>query len=183
MTVSEPLPERPDPVATLTGSLSDRPFPKAICMPGYGGKFDTRGNVLPWPGNTFVCHIDRVSAAFTALVDMQDRVKKQRVWALLHLSSAQELSYDGLSGMVAVSEGGWLLARGPWQGRDQRRNDNDSQSSGQWVDTSARIQDTFRRVVCIAFAHRTRRRQLAGAITAAYAQLYFVTPPGFVRWI
>ena len=132
MTVSEPFPERPDPVATLTGSFCDRPFPKAICTPGCGGKFDTRGNVLPWPGNTFLCHIDRMSAAFRALVDVQDRVRSSefgRYFTYLPPESFHVTVFQGWSPFLK-EDGIWPEGLGRDVTRDEMTSILRSQVSG-----------------------------------------------------
>ncbi len=76
------LPQRPDPIAHLTGALSGLPFPGGISLPGGGGKFDTSGAVLRWPGNTFVCNVDPGSESFQRLVGLQEQVKRSPFGAL-----------------------------------------------------------------------------------------------------
>ncbi len=68
-------PSRPDPIALLTGRLSDSPRPESITDPNGGGKFAPDGTVLPFPGNTIICHIDRESRAWRALVAMQTALR------------------------------------------------------------------------------------------------------------
>lgn len=67
---------RPDPLAFLTGQLSDRPYPGGIGLPGSGAKFTTDGAVQVWPGNTFLCHVARPSPAYTAMMEVQERLKQ-----------------------------------------------------------------------------------------------------------
>lgn len=69
-------PQRPDPIASLTGKLYNHPHPKGISDPGGGGKFDPKGHVQTWPGNTFICHVKRPSPEHEALTFMQDRIKQ-----------------------------------------------------------------------------------------------------------
>ena len=64
-------PKRPDPIKFLTGRLSDRPVPNSVLPIGPGAKFAPDGRVLPWPGNTFICHIDPDSPQHRALCQMQ----------------------------------------------------------------------------------------------------------------
>lgn len=64
-------PQRPDPIAYLTGRLSDAAVPSGVLSKGPGAKFTPNGKVLPWRGNTIICHVDRESAAHEALCDMQ----------------------------------------------------------------------------------------------------------------
>lgn len=67
---------RPDPVKYLTGSLSSRPYPGGISLPGEGGKFTTGGEVQRWPGNTFICHVTRPSSGYSALIELQEEIKR-----------------------------------------------------------------------------------------------------------
>ena len=55
------IPLRPDPVEFLTGRHSGTDRPGGVSMPGDGGKFTPDGHALIWPGNTFICHINRKS--------------------------------------------------------------------------------------------------------------------------
>lgn len=66
---------RPDPIAALTGALSNRPYPSGIGLPGTGAKFTTSGAVEIWKGNTFVCHVTRPSDAYAALVELQEGMR------------------------------------------------------------------------------------------------------------
>jgi len=59
----------------LTGALSQSDFPSGISLPGGGGKFASDGSLLNWPGNTFICHVDRKSSAFDAICSLQEEVK------------------------------------------------------------------------------------------------------------
>lgn len=72
---------RDDPFDLLTGQLSDLPCPRAISEPGQGGKFAHDGTVQPWPGNTFICHIDPDGPQHAALCAMQDAMKASEVAA------------------------------------------------------------------------------------------------------
>lgn len=49
-------------LALLTGAGQSEPHPRAV-----GQKFDASGRVLPFPGNTFLCHIPADGAAHAAL--------------------------------------------------------------------------------------------------------------------
>ncbi len=69
-------PRRPDVIEYLTGRLSGTPRPPGIALLNGGGKFTPDGAVQIWPGNTFICHLDRTSAAFEAIREMQEEVKK-----------------------------------------------------------------------------------------------------------
>ena len=69
-------PQRPDPVAFLTGRLSNAPRPEAIKPAGSGGKFALDGTVERFPGNTVICHIDRRSEAFRELVALQSALRE-----------------------------------------------------------------------------------------------------------
>ena len=59
----------------LTGGPQRSLHPKAITEPGMGGKFTPKGQVLPFPGNTFLCHIDQKSEFFSALSAVQDELR------------------------------------------------------------------------------------------------------------
>ncbi|WP_168157094.1 DUF1868 domain-containing protein [Roseibium sp. TrichSKD4] len=63
-------------IETLTGKLSSLPRPKAITERGGGGKFDTKGQAMFWPGNTFICHIHPTSHAHKALIALQSLIRK-----------------------------------------------------------------------------------------------------------
>ena len=100
---------RPDPIAHLTGGLSDRVRPPGIELPNAGGKFTPDGAVQTWPGNTFICHVDRRSAAYEAILELQEEVKKSvfnRFFTFLPPPSFHMTVYQGLApGMTAGS--GW----------------------------------------------------------------------------
>jgi len=59
----------------LTGEHSSLDHPADISEPGAGGKFDFTGAVLPYPGNTFICHIDQSSYFYRSLCDLQDAIR------------------------------------------------------------------------------------------------------------
>jgi hypothetical protein len=65
----------PSTIDRLIGPNSRGDRPRAITPPGGGGKFAPDGTLLPFPGNTILCHIDPASAAHRALTDMQERCK------------------------------------------------------------------------------------------------------------
>ncbi|WP_108260322.1 DUF1868 domain-containing protein [Mangrovicoccus ximenensis] len=63
---------RPDPIEYLTGRT--RPglsVPPGISEPGGGGKFTPGGQLLIWPGNTMICHVDPASDAHAALMEIR----------------------------------------------------------------------------------------------------------------
>ncbi len=55
---------RRDSLAYLTGAGSEGRRPSAV-----GQKFDTAGDVLPYAGNTFICHVPHASPAHDALTE------------------------------------------------------------------------------------------------------------------
>lgn len=61
----------------LTGNGAETGHPGSITEPGGGGKFTPEGSVLPWPGNTFIFHIDKASPAYSALCQVQDALMAQ----------------------------------------------------------------------------------------------------------
>jgi len=93
-------PARPDPIAFLTGRLSDAPRPAGISQPGAGGKFATDGSVQVWPGNTFICHVRPDSAAHDAIRALQEEVKMSRfarLFTFLPPSSFHMTVFQGCS--------------------------------------------------------------------------------------
>jgi hypothetical protein len=54
---------RRDSLAYLTGAGSDCDRPLAV-----GRKFDAAGGILPYAGNTFICHVSQKSPAHAALL-------------------------------------------------------------------------------------------------------------------
>jgi len=67
--------QRPDPIEYLTGRTRALPYPPGVSAPGGGGKFATDGRVQPWPGNTFICHLRKGSAAYETLLHVQERIR------------------------------------------------------------------------------------------------------------
>jgi hypothetical protein len=63
----------PGTIDRLIGPNARGDRPRAITPPGGGGKFAPDGTLLPFPGNTILCHIDPASAAHRALIAMQER--------------------------------------------------------------------------------------------------------------
>lgn len=61
----------------LTGGGAETGRPGSITDAGDGGKFTPDGTVLPWPGNTFIFHIDKASPAYSALCRIQDALMAQ----------------------------------------------------------------------------------------------------------
>ncbi|MBT8454955.1 MAG: DUF1868 domain-containing protein [Alphaproteobacteria bacterium] len=102
-------PSRPNEIEHLTGRLSDLPRPPGILLLNGGGKFTPDGAVQHWPGNTFICHVDRRSHAFEAMRELQENVKKSvfnRFFTFLPPPSFHMTVYQGLSpGMKPGS--GW----------------------------------------------------------------------------
>ena len=93
-------PKRPDELATLTGRLSDRLYPPGISLPNGGGKFTPDGAVQIWPGNTFICHIDRASTAYQAILELQEDIKTSefnRFFTFLPPPSFHMTVFQGLS--------------------------------------------------------------------------------------
>ncbi len=94
------IPERPDPIAFLTGRLSDTPVPNSVLPIGPGAKFAPDGRVLPWPGNTFICHIAPESAQHRALSQIQTGLKASafaRYFSYLPASSFHMTLFQGIS--------------------------------------------------------------------------------------
>lgn len=62
-------------VAHLTGEGLSRPFPPAITSADQGGKFLPNGMAIPFPGNTFLCHIDPRTDEHGAIGWLQDQMR------------------------------------------------------------------------------------------------------------
>ena len=100
--------KRPDAINYLTGRLSDRTRPPGIELPNCGGKFNPDGAVQNWPGNTFICHVDRRSAAFEAIRELQEEVKKSvfnRFFTFLPPPSFHMTVYQGLAPGMTTGAG------------------------------------------------------------------------------
>ncbi|WP_316861196.1 DUF1868 domain-containing protein [uncultured Cohaesibacter sp.] len=101
---------RPDPIRFLTGQLSSTPFPQAISSVDGGGKFTHQGEVLTFPGNTFICHIDKQSRAFSALVQMQREIMESphgRFFTFLPPQSFHMTIFQGVTSVCSSHEKGW----------------------------------------------------------------------------
>ena len=99
---------RPDPLAYLTGRLSSEARPPSITEPGGGGKFTPEGAVLPFPGNTIVCHVDPESGAHAALARMQAALRAgphADAFTFLPPSSFHMTVFQGVSGRLG--SGAW----------------------------------------------------------------------------
>lgn len=112
-------PSRPNAIDYLTGRLSSAPRPGGISLPGGGGKFHSDGSVQHWPGNTFICHIDRNSAAFEAIRALQEEIKRSefnRFFTFLPPTSFHMTVFQGTSPATKPGAGwpdglDWPLAR------------------------------------------------------------------------
>ena len=65
---------RAEAINRLTGQDTGLAKPADITPRGGGGKFTSHGEVLPFAGNTFVCHINQTSDAFSALTSLQAEI-------------------------------------------------------------------------------------------------------------
>lgn len=93
-------PRRPNEIEHLTGRCSDLLYPPGISLPNGGGKFTPDGSVQIWPGNTFICHIDRASPAFELIRELQEEIKKspfKSFFTFLPPPSFHMTVYQGLS--------------------------------------------------------------------------------------
>lgn len=107
-------PERAEPPADywmrlLMEESFDTPLPRGISQPGEGGKFTPAGEVLRFPGNTFICHIDRTSAAHAALGAMQAELKalpSAEYYTFLPADSFHMTVFCGVSG-DPLGDDGW----------------------------------------------------------------------------
>lgn len=103
-----PMPERDLALANLTGKTSNTKRPKAITQSWKGGKFTSDGTPLPYPGNTFLCHIDQTSPFFQAVCAVQDRLINSpfaQHFAFLPKPSFHMTIFCGVSGTPLDNEG------------------------------------------------------------------------------
>lgn len=96
----------------LAGLLADgskAPRPPSITPEGAGGKFTLEGKPQFFPGNTFICHIDRATEAYRVLCDLQDRLKQLPAadhFTFLPHESFHMTVFCGLAG-VPLDADGW----------------------------------------------------------------------------
>lgn len=98
---------RPDPLAYLTGRLEPGDRPRSISDASGGGKFLATGEVLQFPGNTIICHIDKTSRAFEALVALQECLKRgpyAACFTYLPHESFHMTVFQGISGTRIKAE-------------------------------------------------------------------------------
>lgn len=82
----------------LTGELTGGERPSAV-----GQKFQVDGVVMPFPGNTFICHIDEASVAHAALSAAQQRLMDgpcQRAFSFLPPSSFHMTVFEGVTDLA-----------------------------------------------------------------------------------
>ncbi len=99
---------RSDPLAYLTGQLIDQPQPPAITPYDGGGKFAPDGTVLPFLGNTFLCHIDPTSPAHAAMVQIQTELQAgpyAEAFTFLPPSSFHMTVFQGISTLDPAQDG------------------------------------------------------------------------------
>lgn len=95
-------------LASLAGRNSGEARPTAITEPGFGGKFALDGKVMPFPGNTFICHIDPKSSTFAAMSRVQDEMmssKFAKYFTFLPKSSFHMTVFCGISGSPLGADG------------------------------------------------------------------------------
>lgn len=97
----------------MTGALASAARPRAV-----GRKFDPQGRPLPFPGNTFLCHVPPDSPGHAALVAAQDRLKalpEADAFTWLPASSFHMTVFEGVTDADRDGEG-WpegISARAP----------------------------------------------------------------------
>lgn len=96
-------------LAKLAGDpAAPTPHPEDVTVPGAGGKFDPDGNVLPFPGNTFLCHLDRTSTAYQAVAELRDALlslPSAGYFTFLPAPSLHMTVFCGISGTPLGSDG------------------------------------------------------------------------------
>ncbi|MCA0848800.1 DUF1868 domain-containing protein [Salipiger thiooxidans] len=96
---------RPEPLPYLTGRRNGAgAMPPDIASPGSGGKLTAEGQLLIWPGNTMICHIDPESDAHAALVDIHEGLKAgphAGCFTFLPAASLHMTVFRGISGPFA----------------------------------------------------------------------------------
>nr|WP_272212317.1 DUF1868 domain-containing protein [Marinicella sp. W31]MDC2878229.1 DUF1868 domain-containing protein [Marinicella sp. W31] len=73
-----------------------------------GEKFSMEGKVLPFPGNTFICHINQSSKAYHVLCGLQDRLRAlptARYFTFLPHKSFHMTVFCGISGNPITTDG------------------------------------------------------------------------------
>lgn len=121
MTSSTNPSDRAARISVLTGRAGGTPHPFSVTAPDGGGKFTPEGATLRYPGNTFLCHVDRTSQAFAGLAEMQRRLMALR-WAghfaFLPAPSFHMTVFRGVAGHPLDFEGwpAWLPAGTPLEG-------------------------------------------------------------------
>lgn len=111
-------------------------------MPGGNGKFFSDGSVQRWPGNTFICHIDPASAAFSAIRRIQEEIKMSRYarfFTFLPPSSFHMTVFQGMSPITKPGKG--------WP---------DDLAADVTLDEAAKEVATRTRAAQVAAAHRVR---------------------------
>lgn len=111
---------RPDPIQHLTGQLSDSPLPPAISPTPRSGKFTPDGQMQPWKGNTWICHIDPQGDAHAALVEIINGLRAGPLapcFAFLPETSLHMTVFQGISGPDAA-HGDWPSGVPAGTGRD-----------------------------------------------------------------
>ena len=97
--------KRPDAIKYLTGHLCTRDYPSGISLPGQGGKFNTSGEVQTWRGNTFLCHVVRSSPSFSALVELQEQIKRSEFGRLITFLPAPSFHMTVFQGLSPGKQG------------------------------------------------------------------------------
>ncbi|WP_176084586.1 DUF1868 domain-containing protein [Martelella sp. HB161492] len=113
MTSRQFHPKRTEPPAdlwlnSLVAGGTSQSLPPSITAAGKGGKFATDGTVLPYPGNTFICHIDKASPEFDILRQLQGEIRKlpaASCFSFLPPESLHMTVFCGVSGNPLTTDG------------------------------------------------------------------------------
>ncbi|WP_181409942.1 DUF1868 domain-containing protein [Martelella alba] len=106
-------PERTEPPADLwlnrlIAEGKTAALPPSITAADKGGKFSTDGTVLPYPGNTFICHVDKSAPEFDILCQLQDDIRKLPAadyFSFLPHESLHMTVFCGVSGNPLTTDG------------------------------------------------------------------------------
>jgi len=96
-------------IKLLSGEGKQKAHPISISPPNKGGKFSPDGDVMHFPGNTFICHVDQTSDFYKRLCGLQDALMELDTaenFVFLPKPSFHMTIFAGVCG-VPLGEDGW----------------------------------------------------------------------------